>query len=154
MTFHSKLRTRSPLGDFAESMTQQSDLPQSDIHNIIKQFERTGVLNHDAKYHGTYGDFGSMPDFKQAQDLIANATSMFNELPAIVREEHANDPALFLKWIQDPKNRDAIAEKGFSTDHLPEPDLIPDPQPVASSHSTDHAQQPIDQSSHEDLSDS
>lgn len=119
MTFHKENKSRSPLGDFGESMTQQSDLPQSDIHNIIKQFERTGVLNHDAKYQGTYGDYGSMPDFKEAQYLIANAKSMFNELPATIREEHANDPARFLDWIQNPKNRDAIEEKGFSTDHLP-----------------------------------
>lgn len=119
MTFRKPNSSCSPLGGFGESMTQQSDLPQSDIHNIVKQFERTGILNHDAKYQGTYGDFGSMPDYKEAQDLIADAKSMFNELPATVREEHANDPSRFLAWIQDPKNREAIQEKGFSIDHLP-----------------------------------
>lgn len=122
MTFF-KRSTCSGLSGFGESMTQQSDLPQSDIHNIIKQFERTGVLNHDAKYQGTYGDFGSMPEFKEAQDLIAEAKSMFNELPATLRAEHGNDPALFLNWIQNPKNRDDIIDKGFSTEHLP--DILP-----------------------------
>ena len=145
MTFYKENNSRSPLGGFDESLTQQSDLPISDIHNIIKQFERTGVLNHDAKYHGTYGDFGSMPDFKQAQDLIANAKTMFNELPATVREEHRNDPSLFLDWIQNPDNRDAIEEKGFSTDHLPpiedvstsEPSIASEPQPPQSSKTND-----------------
>lgn len=118
MTFYSPKRTRSPLGEFDESMTQQSDLPQSDIHNIMKRFERTGVIEHDAKYHGTYGDFTSMPDFKEAQDQIAEAATMFEELPASIREKHGNDPANFLGWIQDPKNREAILEAGFSVEHF------------------------------------
>ena len=145
MTFYKANNSRSPLGGFDESMTHQSDLPQSDIHNIIKQFERTGVLNHDAKYHGTYGDFGSLPDFKEAQDLLANAKTMFNELPATIREDHQNDPALFLDWIQNPENRDAIEEKGFSTDHLPpledasisESSNASEPQPPQSSKTND-----------------
>ncbi len=107
------------------SMTQQSDQKQSDIHYIMKKFERTGVLEHNKQYEGTYADFASMPDFTKAHQMIADAKTMFETIPAKIREKHNNDPAQFLDWINNEKNREEILEAGFEDSHLP-PLEIPD----------------------------
>ena len=40
--------------------------------------------------------------------------NMFNELPGAARHEFNNDPATFLKFVQDPKNADKLEKLGLA----------------------------------------
>lgn len=103
------------------SLTEQSHAESCDIHTIMRKYRKTGVLNHVAQYEGTYGHFASYPEFQDAQNIIAEAKSMFETVPAYIRADFDNDPALFLDFMQDPANKEAIADYGLSTIHLPDP---------------------------------
>ena len=74
--------------DFPEpSRTKQSFKKECDINEILKQFRRTGVINHVAKHQGFYGDFTSGVTYQGAMQVIAEANSMFESLPAHIRAE-------------------------------------------------------------------
>ena len=102
------------------SLTEQAHLPSCDIRTIMGKYERTGVLEHTMQYKGTYGDFLNVPDFQEAQNHLAATRSMFESIPASIREMFDNDPAQFVEFMTDEQNRDQISELGLSTDHLPE----------------------------------
>lgn len=125
-----------------KGLTEQHHKESCDIHHIMKKYIRTGVLEHTRQYEGQYMNMASAPDFYNAQIILANARSMFETIPAEIRADFKNDPALFLEFIQDENNRDKIIEYGFSDEHLPPvidpaapiapapaPDPDPDPTP-------------------------
>jgi len=118
--FQPRIKKHTPgITNNEPSLTQQSDQKQTDIHYIMKQFERTGVLNHSSQYEGQYGNFASMPEYSEAHQQIAEAKSMFETVPATIRQQHNNDPAQFVDWMCNPKNREAMLEQGFTDTHLP-----------------------------------
>lgn len=118
--FQPRIKKHTPgITNDEPSLTQQSDQKQTDIHYIMKQFERTGVLNHLSQYEGQYGEFASMPDYTAAHQAIAEAKTMFETVPASIRAQHNNDPSQFVDWMCDPKNREAMLEQGFTDTHLP-----------------------------------
>lgn len=106
-----------------ESLTQQHHTETVDIHNILKKYKQTGVIQHVAQYKGSYGDFASAPDFQTAQNIIAQADSMFETVPAHIRADFDNDPAKFLEFMQNNENIEAIEEYGFDSSHLDPPSV-------------------------------
>ena len=99
-------------------LTEQSHLEKVKINYILKQYQDTGVVNHVAQYAGQYGDFLGIPDFKEAQDKIAEAKSMFETVPATIRQDFDNDPAQFVEFMSNPDNIEAIEEYGLDASHL------------------------------------
>ena len=81
--------------------TEQSHKKACDINNIMAKFVKTGVLEHEAKYKPQYGDFYSADDFTQSMYIVAEANSVFAELPAETRKEFDNDPAKYLAHIEE-----------------------------------------------------
>lgn len=101
-----------------ESMTEQSHVESCDIHNILKKYERTGILEHVNANKAFYGDVSNVPDFKQAQNTVIAITAVFNTLPAKYRDQLDNDPQKFLDFVTDPANKQTLAELGMPNDHL------------------------------------
>lgn len=114
-------RRRSSI-DFTNEtmMTQQSQKEESDIHNILKKHAATGLLSHVNKYKGEYADMSSAPEFQEAQNIIAEAKSVFETVPAKLRAKFHNNPDEFLDFMQNPANRDKIEDMGFDASHLPQ----------------------------------
>lgn len=112
-----RVRTVHPHSD--EQLTEQSHADSCDIHNIMRKYEKTGLINHLNLHSGTYGDYTGAPDFHSAMNLISNASSMFESVPSKIRAQFDNDPGKFLAFMQDEKNRDAIIKMGFDDKHLP-----------------------------------
>jgi len=100
-----------------DSRTEQSHKEECDINQILSKYIKTGVLAHQKQYAPQYGDYTST-DFHEAQNIIATAMSMFQELPAKVRNHFDNDPAKFLDFAGDENNMEAMAMMGL-TDHMP-----------------------------------
>ena len=111
-----------------EVMTEQQHRDHVDIHQILKRFDKTGILDHTVQFEGKYGDFTTFPDFQEAQFKIREAEEMFLTVPAKIRAQFDNNPGKFIDWITDDANFHQVAELGFSTAHLTEPPA-PEPEP-------------------------
>ena len=115
---HQKMGFHRPHGrvqvEFPEqTRTKQSFAKECDINEILKQFRRTGMINHVAKHQGYYGDFTNGVTYQGAMQVIAEANSMFESLPAHVRAEFENDPAKFLDFVHDESNEERMKELGL-----------------------------------------
>lgn len=100
-------------------LTEQAHGKEADIHVIMRKAARTGMVEHINNRPAQYSDLASRPDFHQAMNIVAEAQSTFETIPAEIRARFRNDPAEFLDYINDPTNREDMQELGFTTDHLP-----------------------------------
>ena len=105
----SMLETKQPT-EYTDGRTKQSFKDETDVNNIIAKHARMGTLSHLEQFGGQYGDFGDF-DFQEAQNQIARANSMFEELPSAVRNQFANSPEKFLEYVNDPDNKDDLRDK-------------------------------------------
>lgn len=132
MSFNSRERRRSAI-DFTgdPGLTEQSHKKSCDIHVILRNAERTGVMDHVSRFKGTYMDMPSGVDFHEAQNILASATQMFESVPAEIRKRFNNDPAEYLDFMQDENNRDKMVALGLDTSHLPPPPPPEAPAPAS-----------------------
>lgn len=112
------------------SRTKQSFKAESDVNNIMKRYIKTGILV-DPSLIGTsrkpmYGDFSGGDDFRSVQDRLVKARSVFSFLPASVRAEFGNDPAVMLDFVARPENGErALALGLLDASDLPSKPVIP-----------------------------
>ena len=104
----SMLGTQQP-HEYTDGRTKQSFKDETDVNNIIKKHTRMGTLSHLEQWGGNYGDFSDF-DFQDAQNQIANANSMFEKLPSGIRNEFQNSPERFFNYVNDPDNKDNLAQ--------------------------------------------
>lgn len=81
------------------SLTKQSDQERCDINNILARYQKTGLIDHVARFQPEYRAVDALT-FTESQQLIANAQNMFNELPSRARSYFENDPAKFLQFME------------------------------------------------------
>lgn len=98
-----------------ETMTQQQHKDDCDINNILKRYEKTGILPDLIKADPQYGDFSTVPSYQQALDTVYKAQEQFDALGAKIRERFQNDPEKFLQFVNDPKNIDEMCSLGLAT---------------------------------------
>lgn len=108
--------------DFSDevSLTHQSMSADCDINNIMKRFEKTGVLDHINNRQGDYADFLSAEDYHSSMLKVVEAQDMFSSLPASIRSRFENDPAQFLDFVHNPDNRDEMASMGLLDNPVPQ----------------------------------
>ncbi len=92
------------------NLTEQSHRDDLNINNILKKFQKTGVIDHVKEHGATYGDVPAQ-DFREAQEIITTASSMFEELPSRARKHFDNDPAKFLEAMQNPDTKTETLHK-------------------------------------------
>lgn len=96
------------------SLTKQSFAKEADINNIMSKYEKTGIVEHVMSSPGQFGDFSEPLDYQEALNKINAAQSLFDALPAQVRQKFENDPALFLEFAQNPENYDKLVSMGLA----------------------------------------
>lgn len=125
-------RVRMPTVVVGDTMTKQGFAKECDINNIMKRYEKDGIISHVAKYGGQYGDFTDVPDYREALDKVMSANEMFMSLPASIRSKFENDPAKFLTFVGDPANKDEMGKLGLL--RAPVPGVaVPEPVPASKS---------------------
>jgi len=95
--------------------TKQSFKDECDVNTIMNRYLATGempVINQQAPQ---YLDVTAI-DYQEAMEFVAGAQSLFNELPSQVRNRFQNDPAAFLDFCGNEKNRPEMAEMGLLSD--------------------------------------
>ena len=98
------------------SMTQQHFKNDADINTIIARYNRTGYLVDPltpSTRQPLFGDFGDIPDFREAQTQIAIAKERFMALPSDLRKRFNNDATQLLDFLQDSKNLDEAVKLGL-----------------------------------------
>jgi phage internal scaffolding protein len=136
-------RKRVTFETTGESLTHQSAKDECDINNIMKKWERTGIIDHQNRYQGEYGDFTNVPDnYQDSLNAVLQADEMFMTLPAKIRARFGNDPGAFLDFVSDPNNQEAIIEMGLATKKQLDKDVIDDPKPAPKPAPKDKKEEP------------
>lgn len=102
-----------------KSMTKQSMKDETNINNIMRKFEKNGVIAHLNEKQKQYGDYTEVQDYQASLNQVMHAQELFMELPATIRTRFSNDPGQFLSFVQDPKNQKELVDLGLAT--APEP---------------------------------
>lgn len=118
-------RVMAPHSD--ELVTKQECKDECDIHNILRQYQRTGIMAHIAANQPRFEDLPELDDFQSALNLVMDAEDRFALLPSQVRDRFENDPGQFLAAFQDPSMRDELRSLGLLRE-APAP-REPDPNP-------------------------
>lgn len=94
------------------SKTQQQFAEESNINTIVRRFGLTGELPRDVAVPQS-GDFTNVVDFQSALNLVLEAERAFSAMPADVRKRFGHDPAEFLAFVHDDKNREEAQKLGL-----------------------------------------
>lgn len=96
-------------------ITKQSHKAECDIHNILRQYQRTGILEHVARGQQAFIELPDALDYQASLHVIANAQAAFAALPSTVRDHFSNSPELFLSAFTDPTQHSTLADLGLLT---------------------------------------
>lgn len=130
------------------SLAKQEFKDECDIKSIMAKFEKTGVLDHQAKHEGRYGDFTTAPQYHEAMNIVAEADDMFKSIPSHIRALFSNDASEFLEFAQNPDNVEDMIEMGLAKRP---PVLSTDEKVVTPTPTTNEALEPLKTSSKEAL---
>lgn len=92
--------------------TEQAHKKECDINNIIKKYDKTGLITHVSKIEAKFGDLTGR-DFKVMSDKVAQMNSAFELLPVEIKKEFEQSPAKLLEFMENPDNRERAIELGL-----------------------------------------
>lgn len=87
------------------------DLTPENVRNLISQVTPPEQLLN--RRQPVFGDYYSVKDYQSAQNILREADEAFNAIPSYIRLKFGNDPAQFLEWLHDPKNKKEAEQYGF-----------------------------------------
>lgn len=96
----------------SEEITKQSFKDECDIHIILSQYQKTGIINHITPNQPLYLDLPDQLDYQASLNIILEAQSAFETLPSGVRDRYGNNPERFLEALNDPSQREYLEEIG------------------------------------------
>lgn len=95
-----------------KSLAQQHLKDECDINVLVKRFVVTGEIPQ-MLMPPMQGDFTNAPTMQEALNLMVEANRAFMQHPAEVRARFENDPAKFVEFCSDEKNRDQLRQWGM-----------------------------------------
>ena len=113
--------SRYGLTGFDQGLTHQSFKDECDINNILANYTRTGELGVDVPSHASYLDLSDVKDYQTSLNILAEAQSAFDALPAKVRARFNNNPEELLHFVHDEKHTAQDFYDAGLIDALPEP---------------------------------
>ena len=105
-----KLRVAIASGD---GLTDQNHKDETDINNIVRKYNKTGLIDHLNQFEQKYADMTGY-DYQDAMNTVAAANSMFEGLPSEIRNKFENDPAKFINFVDDESNHDELVKMGLA----------------------------------------
>lgn len=111
-----------------ETQTSQAFADECDINRVLDRAKKGIGLAHLANYQAQYADFSDM-DHNTYEDMrfrLAEAETMFQDLPAHIRSEFDNNAGKFFEFVNDDKNKDRLEEifPVLANPHKDFPDVI------------------------------
>lgn len=108
-----KTAVRCSFATTGETMTEQSHSKSCDINNIMKKYQKTGLVDHVREFGAMYVDLPPQADFQHHMEVVTAVKTIFGDLPSSLRNRFSNDPGLFLAFCADPVNADELVELGL-----------------------------------------
>lgn len=108
----------------AEDMCEQHHKQACDVNNILKQYDKTGLLTHVNNTQAHYGDFTEINEYQTSLNMVIEAQNSFMELPSAIRKRFGNDPGLFIEFVTNPENASEMVEMGLSNAPVGEPEPL------------------------------
>lgn len=105
---------------YGDDLTIQSQKDECDINVIMRRFGLTGQMPQNVRAP-LVGDFTGCGDFQSAMNAINAAQDSFMQMPPELRAELGHDPARFVEFCNDEKNKDRMKKYGL---------LLPGDDPV------------------------
>jgi len=118
-----------PDEEYPYGKTKQSFADDADINNIMARYQSTGMIDYVKENAPHYGDVTGL-EFQACMDKIIEASEMFDALPAQLRKRFNNEPAEFLDFVQDDKNRDEAITLGLIPEAPKAPITVPEGHPT------------------------
>jgi phage internal scaffolding protein len=106
-------RKRVQMKPSGESMTQQHFAKDADVRNIIKQYDRTGLIANVQRGVAQYGDYSEVNEYRESLEMVNRANDNFMQLPAEIREMFGNDAGTFFEFATNPENEKKMVELGL-----------------------------------------
>lgn len=98
--YNSRVPTQGTINE-EDSLTLQSEYPQTTIDYYLKRYSATGFLGDPNRaQQGQYLDVSEVGDFQAMQEKVMAVRNAFMELPAEERRNYQDDPALWLEAMQ------------------------------------------------------
>jgi len=94
---------------YDDGRTKQAFKDSTDVNRLLQRHAKSGTLSALAKVENSFGDFRGF-DFHQAQNMIAQGQTIFEQLPSEVRREFDQDPQKFFNYVNDPEKQDKLNE--------------------------------------------
>ncbi len=114
-----------------ESRTEQSHVKEVDINKIMAKAQRGQHDDYIKEHAGHYGDASSL-NYLEANIIVANANTMFEELPSAIRSKFENKPEKFLDFVQNPDNQEEMIKLKLAKRKVLDPQPTPtQPAPKA-----------------------
>lgn len=93
--------------------TKIGEADHVNINNIVRRARCTGMLDHVDAQEAAFGHWDATQDYVDARLRVQEAEEAFFSLPSGIRSLCDNDPALFVDFIDDPENEEALREAGL-----------------------------------------
>lgn len=120
-------KIRRPAAEPGPTRTKQSFKDECNINFILRNYQKTGVMAHQAKHEGEYGEFAAI-DFHEAMNTVKAAEEMFASVPSSVRTRFNNDPGEFLAFVTNKDNLVEMYDLGLAVrPPAPPPAVVPAP---------------------------
>ncbi len=95
------------------SLTKRSFKNECDVNQVMARFEKTGVIDHVNQRRPVYTDVSNFEDYQTSIGIVLSAHRQFEQLPSKIRARFENDPGEFLKFIENPENKQEAIEIGL-----------------------------------------
>lgn len=96
----------------AQGRTKQEFAQECDINNIMSRYLKTGIIDHVRDSSPQFLDASPL-EFQEAMELVAQASTLFEELPSSIRNRFENDATKLLEFVHDPANVAESVAMGF-----------------------------------------
>lgn len=116
-----KIRTNRVVQSFIDengepevSLTQQHLMAETDIHNILRKYDKTGLVTHVNNAQAFYGDYTEINEYQENYNMVLRAQEMFMELPSAIRKRFGNDAGQYFEFVTNPDNYEDMVKLGLA----------------------------------------
>lgn len=93
-------------------VTEQGHKKECDVNEIIKKYDREGVITHVNRFEAMYADVSAI-SFENGLRIQQEISEKFMELPSEIRKRFENSPLEYLKFLGDPRNNEEAIALGL-----------------------------------------
>lgn len=86
------------------SMTDAQYTEDTDVNDIMRRYQKTGLITHVSQKQGIYADVSEVPDLLQANEISRQTMEHFMRLPSDVRLKFNNNPEEMVTFLRNPQN--------------------------------------------------